>query len=76
MCNQLLPTILTRATLKASCFGIVLDEAREPESRLLGVESISLRAQAAGSGARLVEVAAQSGNQEGAEDDIGTPEKA
>jgi len=42
-------------------------------SSLLGVERIGLLAQVAGSRARVLEVAAKSGGQERAEDDIGTP---
>lgn len=42
--------------------------------RLLGVERVSLGAKAAGSGGRaLLEVTAESGSQEGAEDEVGTP---
>jgi hypothetical protein len=40
------------------------------------VDSIGLRAQAAGSGARLVEVAAKGRGQERAEDNVGTAEEA
>ncbi len=38
------------------------------------MEGISLRAEAAGGGARALEVAAEGGGQEGAEDDVGTAE--
>ncbi len=36
------------------------------------MDGISLRAEAAGSGARVLEVAAESGDHEGTEDDVGT----
>ena len=38
------------------------------------MEGIGLRAEAAGSGARVLEVAAEGGDQERAEDDVGTAE--
>ena len=63
-----------RATLKATRFVFTAWARRQGlEHRLLGVERIGLRAEAAGSGARGVEVPAESGSQEGAEDDLGTP---
>ncbi len=38
------------------------------------MDGIGLRAEAAGSGARVLEIAAEGGDQEGAEDDVGTAE--
>lgn len=40
---------------------------------LLGVEGVGLRAEAAGGGAIRVEVAAEGGHEEGAEDKLSTP---
>lgn len=40
---------------------------------LLSVEGVGLRAETAGSGVRVVEVAAESGSQERVEDNLGTP---
>jgi hypothetical protein len=55
------------------CISPDVTRTRRPENRLLGVEGIGLRAEAAGSRARGLEVAAESRGQEGAEDELGTP---
>jgi hypothetical protein len=69
------PTILTgpHSELRTLYFAGWV-QRQEPEHRLLGVEGVGLRAEAAGGGAGSVEVAAQSRSQERAEDDLGTLE--
>lgn len=56
------------------CISPYVTQTRRSEHRLLGVDGVGLRAEAAGSRARGVEVAAESRGEEGAEDELGTPE--
>lgn len=65
-----------RAALKATRFVLHrVGPGWGPSVRLLGVEGISLRAEAAGGGAIRVEVAAEGGHEEGAEDKLSTPKR-